>query len=142
MHHVRVASLLCALTLASTAAMAADDAPSAGECFTRAFKAADAEAVSACYADDGIIWFPGGPMAQGRPAIREGFAHFFSTVTVKDIAMTDIGHVMGEGDTDGGIWTVGQSQGQIHDIPTCKELVANIMAQAEAVRARIDRSAA
>src|SRR5215469_17159522 len=36
-------------------------------------------------------------------------------------------NVMGAGDTDGGIWTVGQSQGLIHDIPTCKELVANIM---------------
>jgi nitronate monooxygenase len=42
-------------------------------------------------------------------------------------------NVMGEGDTDGGIWTVGQSQGLIHDIPTCAELVANIMRQAEAV---------
>jgi len=42
-------------------------------------------------------------------------------------------NVMGEGDTDGGIWTVGQSQGLIHDIPTCAELVANIMRQAEEV---------
>ena len=42
-------------------------------------------------------------------------------------------NVMGAGDTDGGIWTVGQSQGLIHDIPTCAELVRNIMDQAEAV---------
>jgi nitronate monooxygenase len=42
-------------------------------------------------------------------------------------------NVMGAGDTDGGIWTVGQSQGLIHDIPSCKELVANIMRQAEDV---------
>jgi nitronate monooxygenase len=47
-----------------------------------------------------------------------------------------------QGDVDGGIWSSGQSQALIHDIPTCKELVANIMAQAEAVRSRIDRSAA
>jgi nitronate monooxygenase len=40
-------------------------------------------------------------------------------------------NVMGKGDTDGGIWTVGQSQGLIHDIPTCAELVRNIMRQAE-----------
>ena len=40
-------------------------------------------------------------------------------------------NVMGAGDTDGGIWTVGQSQGLIHDIPTCAELVRNIMRQAE-----------
>jgi NADH:quinone reductase (non-electrogenic) len=40
---------------------------------------------------------------------------------------------------DGGIWSSGQSQALIHDIPTCKELVANIMAQAEAVRTRLGR---
>ena len=39
-----------------------------------------------------------------------------------------------EGDTDGGIWSSGQSQALIHDIPSCAELVANIMRQAEAVR--------
>ena len=27
------------------------------------------------------------------------------------------------GDIDGGIWSAGQSQGLIHDIPTCDELV-------------------
>ncbi|MGA0599907.1 NAD(P)H-dependent flavin oxidoreductase [Caulobacter sp. KR2-114] len=42
-------------------------------------------------------------------------------------------NVMGQGDTDGGIWTVGQSQGLIHDIPTCKDIVRNIMTQAESV---------
>ena len=47
-----------------------------------------------------------------------------------------------QGDIDGGIWSSGQSQALIHDIPTCKELVANIMAQAEAVRSRLDRAAA
>jgi nitronate monooxygenase len=46
------------------------------------------------------------------------------------------------GDLDGGIWTVGQSQGLIHDIPTCKEMVRNVMAQAEAIIAkRIDKMA-
>ena len=45
-------------------------------------------------------------------------------------------NVYKEGDTDGGIWSVGQSQGLIHDIPTCAELVRNIMRQAEAVLAR------
>lgn len=41
------------------------------------------------------------------------------------------------GDLDGGIWTTGQSQALIHDIPTCEDLVQNIMAQARAVRERI-----
>jgi NAD(P)H-dependent flavin oxidoreductase YrpB (nitropropane dioxygenase family) len=40
------------------------------------------------------------------------------------------------GDIDGGIWTSGQSQGLIHDIPTCKDVVANIMRQAEDVLKR------
>lgn len=46
-------------------------------------------------------------------------------------------NVLRDGDTNGGIWTSGQSQALIHDIPTCKQLVANIMAQAEKVRLRI-----
>lgn len=46
-------------------------------------------------------------------------------------------NVLRDGDTDGGIWTTGQSQALIHDIPTCADLVKNIMAQAEKVRARI-----
>ena len=41
------------------------------------------------------------------------------------------------GNVDGGIWSSGQSQALIHDIPTCAQLVTNIMAQAEEVRARI-----
>ena len=46
-------------------------------------------------------------------------------------------NVLRDGDLDGGIWTTGQSQALIHDIPTCAELVRNIMAQAESVRAKI-----
>lgn len=46
-------------------------------------------------------------------------------------------NVLLEGDMDGGIWTSGQSQALIHDIPTCANLVANIMKQAEAVRQRV-----
>jgi len=41
------------------------------------------------------------------------------------------------GDMDGGIWSSGQSQALIHDIPTCADLVANIMRQAMQVRERI-----
>jgi NADH:quinone reductase (non-electrogenic) len=42
-------------------------------------------------------------------------------------------NVLEAGDLDGGIWSSGQSQALIHDIPTCKELVRNIMAQAEGI---------
>ena len=41
--------------------------------------------------------------------------------------------VLDAGDMDAGIWSAGQTQGLIHDIPTCKDLVANIMRQAEQV---------
>ncbi|MDO8910889.1 MAG: nitronate monooxygenase family protein [Phenylobacterium sp.] len=61
-----------------------------------------------------------------------------STKTIEDVRHLVAGvrgrtNVMGAGDTDGGIWTVGQSQGLIHDIPTCQDMVAAIMRQAEQV---------
>jgi NADH:quinone reductase (non-electrogenic) len=46
-------------------------------------------------------------------------------------------NVYRDGDIDGGIWTSGQSQALIRDIPTCAELIRNIMTQAEEVRARL-----
>ncbi|HEX2561152.1 nitronate monooxygenase [Phenylobacterium sp.] len=58
------------------------------------------------------------------------------TKTIEDVKHLVAGirgrtNVMGKGDTDGGIWTVGQAQGLIHDIPTCAEVVRNITRQAE-----------
>ena len=46
-------------------------------------------------------------------------------------------NVLAQGEMDGGIWSAGQSQALVHDIPTCAELVQNVMAQAEAVRSRL-----
>jgi nitronate monooxygenase len=44
------------------------------------------------------------------------------------------------GDIDGGIWSAGQSQGLIHDIPTCEVLVKRIMKQAEdIIHTRLER---
>ncbi len=52
-------------------------------------------------------------------------------------------NVMQGGDMDGGIWSAGQSQGLIHDIPSCDELVKRIIKQAEdIIHARLDRMAA
>jgi nitronate monooxygenase len=64
-----------------------------------------------------------------------------ATKTIEDVrhlvaGMRARANVYRDGDTDGGVWTVGQSQGLIHDIPTCKELVRNIMRQAEDVLAK------
>ena len=60
------------------------------------------------------------------------------TKTIEDVRHLVAGvrgrtNVMQAGDMDGGIWSSGQSQGLIHDIPTCAELVRNIMRQAEDV---------
>ncbi len=41
-----------------------------------------------------------------------------------------------QGDTDIGVWSAGQIQGLIHDIPTCAELVSRIVADAEEIIAR------
>ncbi|WP_397403607.1 NAD(P)H-dependent flavin oxidoreductase [Phenylobacterium sp.] len=69
------------------------------------------------------------------------------TKTIEDVRHLVAGvrgrvNVMQGGDMDGGIWSTGQSQGLIHDIPTCAEMVRNIMAQAEAVMQRNARMVA
>lgn len=40
---------------------------------------------------------------------------------------------MENGDTDGGIWSAGMVQGLIHDVPTVKDLVERIVAEAEQI---------
>ena len=56
------------------------------------------------------------------------------------VAGTRGGVVYDTGDTDYGIWSAGQTQGLIHDIPSCKELVARIVSEAEAIiRARLEK---
>ena len=41
--------------------------------------------------------------------------------------------VMQEGDMDAGAWSCGMVVGLIHDIPTCKDLVEGIVAEAESI---------
>jgi nitronate monooxygenase len=60
----------------------------------------------------------------------------------------DVRHIVGgavnrrvlqEGELDAGAWSCGMVAGLIHDIPTCKELIGWIMAEAEAiVRSRLE----
>ncbi|HEX4303047.1 MAG TPA: nitronate monooxygenase [Rhizomicrobium sp.] len=49
------------------------------------------------------------------------------------VAGTRGGKVYDTGDTDYGIWSAGQTQGLIHDIPTCKELMDRIIGEAESI---------
>lgn len=51
---------------------------------------------------------------------------------VKDLVAGARGKVVYEaGDPDYGIWSAGQVQGLIHDIPTCAELISRMMREAE-----------
>jgi NADH:quinone reductase (non-electrogenic) len=57
------------------------------------------------------------------------------------VAGTRGARVYDSGDTDAGIWSAGQTQGLIHDIPTCAELIARIVREAEEIiRSRLDRA--
>jgi nitronate monooxygenase len=69
---------------------------------------------------------------------RRGNAKFED---VKDLVAGVRGaDVLNKGEMDAGIWSAGQTQGLIHDIPSCKELVARIISEAEAIiRGRLDR---
>ena len=47
--------------------------------------------------------------------------------------------VMMDGDMDAGVWSCGMVAGLINDIPTCKELIDTIMAEAETlIRKRLE----
>jgi nitronate monooxygenase len=53
---------------------------------------------------------------------------------VKDLVAGARGRVVYEaGDPDYGIWSAGQVQGLIHDIPTCAELISRMMREAEEI---------
>jgi NAD(P)H-dependent flavin oxidoreductase YrpB (nitropropane dioxygenase family) len=41
--------------------------------------------------------------------------------------------VYANGNADEGIWSAGQVQGLIHDIPSCGELISRIMREAETI---------
>ncbi|HTK79073.1 MAG TPA: nitronate monooxygenase family protein [Rhizomicrobium sp.] len=62
---------------------------------------------------------------------RRGNATF---ADVKElVAGTRGATVLDKGETDAGIWSAGQTQALIHDIPTCKDLVARMMREAEQI---------
>ena len=57
-------------------------------------------------------------------------------LTIQDIIPQVAGvypKVMIEGDVDAGAWSCGMVAGLIHDVPTCKELIDRIMAEAESL---------
>ena len=59
-----------------------------------------------------------------------------SKLQFKDIAEEVAGvypRIMMDGEMDAGAWSCGMVAGLIHDIPTCKELIDRIMAEAEEI---------
>lgn len=75
-----------------------------------------------------------------KNAVSEEIASIESTAgtTFEDIAQLASGkrgrrNVLEGGDTDGGLWWAGLSQGLIHDIPSCAELITRIVADAERI---------
>jgi nitronate monooxygenase len=57
-------------------------------------------------------------------------------ITFQDIAPEVAGvypRILQDGEMDAGAWSCGMVAGLIHDIPTCKELIDRIMAEAETI---------
>jgi nitronate monooxygenase len=52
---------------------------------------------------------------------------------IRELVSTVYPKVMGDGEMDAGAWSCGMVAGLIHDIPTVKELINRIMAEAEAL---------
>ena len=105
---MRTTKLLAAAALLaglSNVAHASD--ASASECWSKAFTANDAAALSQCYAADAIMWFPGGSRADGREAIGAGYGHFLSENTVKRAETKEIGsRTIGDDRVAWGTYTV------------------------------------
>ena len=57
--------------------------------WVKAMKAGDVDAVSALYAADAVLWFPGAHEARGAKAIQDAYAGFLGTYTVTDVSLTD-----------------------------------------------------
>ena len=92
MRTTRLLASAILLGLLASPAFADHHEGSVQDCWKPAFAAGDADAVSACYADDAVLWLPGAPMMQGREAIRDGYADFFSHFTIKSMELTEAGH--------------------------------------------------
>lgn len=78
------------LALFAAPAFAAEGG-SVQDCWEPAFRAADADAVSQCYAEDAVLWLPGAPAMRGREAIRAGYADFFGHFTITDVQLDEAG---------------------------------------------------
>lgn len=110
------AMLLCGAMTAGVA-LAAETELSAGDCFLAGMKAGDADAVSMCYAEDAVMWFPGGPMVKGRAAIRDGYAGYLASVVIKDARLDAMGgEAMGDMRVGWGTFTISMEDKATHAV--------------------------
>ena len=86
-----IGASLC-LGLLGSPAFAAGDETTVQDCWLPAFEAGDANAVSQCYADDAVLWLPGGPTLAGRAAIRDGYEDFFAHFSIRSMTLESSGH--------------------------------------------------
>lgn len=93
MRTTRLLASAALLGLLASPAFANHHDGSVQDCWKPAFAAGDADAVSACYAEDAVLWLPNMPMLKGREAIRAGYADFFAHFTIKSMELTEAGHV-------------------------------------------------
>lgn len=73
---------------------------------------------------------------QAVTRVLEKEARLGAELSIEDILEDVAGvypRVMQEGKTDSGVWSCGMVAGLINDIPSCQELVAKIVAEAEAI---------
>lgn len=92
MHKKNLFAMAALMALFASPLLASDAPDSVQACWQPAFEAGDADAVSQCYAPDAVLWLGGMQMMQGRDAIREGYAGFFSGFSVKDVKLVEMGH--------------------------------------------------
>jgi uncharacterized protein (TIGR02246 family) len=94
--------LVFAVAIGFASAAVAEDggAKSVDAAWVKAMKANDLDAIVACYASDGVMWFPGAPEARGTAAIRAVYAGYLAEFTVSDAVLLNASYAT-SGDVSG-----------------------------------------
>jgi len=80
---------VAAVISAAPSVLGQDGPQSLDAAWVKGMKAGDANAVSACYASDAVLWMPGDREARGTKAIHDLYAGLLNTYTVTDVSLTD-----------------------------------------------------
>ena len=93
------------MLLAPMVCKAADGPNQTGQAFAKAFNANDIEGIMALYSDDAVMYPPDVPIAQGKAAIREGYAGLLNNNKISDFQLVDAHHeTMGNTSVGWGRW--------------------------------------